>query len=109
MGRPSGVSIMNAIGSGYNRLERGFIAESGHRASAGSFGRRVYGRPAPAPAAELEVETILARCRARRASHDVALNGRHERVRRGSEDMFAYIATGLSLLALSAVSALPMF
>jgi len=84
---------MNAIGSGYNRLERGFVAEAGHRASAGSFGRRVYGRPAPAPAAELEVETILARCRARRAG----------------EDTLAYIATGLSLLALSAVSALPMF
>lgn len=99
---------MNAIGSGYNRLERGFVAEAGHRASAGSFGRRVYGRPAPAPAAEFEVETILARCRARRASH-AALNGRRERARRGGEDTLAYIATGLSLLALSAVSALPMF
>ena len=99
---------MNATGPGYNRLERGFIAEAGHRAPAGSFGRRVYGRPAPAPAAELEVETILERCRARRAGH-VALNDRRERARRGSEDTLAYIATGLCLLALSAVSALPMF
>jgi hypothetical protein len=99
---------MNAIGSGYNRLERGFIAEQGNRASAGAFGRRVYGRPAPAPAAELEVETILARCRARRAGR-AAPDGRHERRRRGNGDTLAYIATGLSLLALSAVSALPMF
>lgn len=99
---------MKAIGSGYNRLERGFIVEAGHRAPAGSFGRRVYGRPAPAPAAELEVETILERCRARRAGH-VTPDGRRERPRRGSEDTLAYIATGLCLLTLSAVSALPMF
>ena len=99
---------MNAIGSGYNRLERGFIAEQGNRASAGAFGRRVYGRPAPAPAAELEVETILERCRARRADRP-GPNGSRERARRGNEDTLAYIATGLCLLALSAVSALPMF
>lgn len=99
---------MNATGSGYNRLERGFIAEPGTRAAAGAFGRRVYGRPAPAPAAELEVETILARCRSRRADTSLQ-DDRRERARRGSEDMLAYVATGLSLLALSAISALPMF
>lgn len=98
---------MNATASGYNRLERGFIAEPG-KTPAGAFGRRVYGRPAPAPAHELEVETILARCRSRRADTSLQ-NDRPQRSRRASEDTLAYVATGLSLLALSAVSALPMF
>lgn len=98
---------MNANASGFNRLERGFIAEPGN-APAGAFGRRVYGRPAPAPAPELEVETILARCRSRRADTSLQ-DDRRERERRGSEDMIAYVATGLSLIALSAISALPMF
>lgn len=99
---------MNATGSGYNRLERGFIAEPATSAPAGAFGRRVYGRQAPAPAAELEVETILKRCRERRIEISLC-EERRSRSRRNSEDVLAYVATGLSLLALSAVSALPMF
>lgn len=94
--------------TGYGRLERGFMPQPGTRAPAGAFGRRVFGRNAPAPADSLEVERILARCRARRIDAPAPLPAR-ERQRRGGQDALAYIATGLSLLALSAISALPIF
>lgn len=94
--------------TGYGRLERGFMPQPATRAPAGAFGRRVFGRNAPAPADPLEVERILARCRARRVDAPAPLPAR-EHPRRGGQDVLAYIATGLSILALSAISALPIF
>ncbi|MBO6633317.1 hypothetical protein [Parvibaculum sp.] len=98
---------MNTMSSpGFNRLERRFIQEPGHHAPAGAFGRRTFGRAAPSPAGELEVERILARCRARRLAEEK----REERSRpRRGEETLAYLATGLSLVALSAISVLPIF
>lgn len=92
---------------GFTRLERSFIPEPANRAPAGRFGRRVFGRAAPAPADPLEVERILARCRARR----VPVPAPRPRIRRrgGGSEKLAYVATGVSLLALSVVSVLPAF
>ncbi len=99
---------MSTISSpGFNRLERRFMQEPGHRAPAGAFGRRSFGRAAPAPAGELEVERILARCRARRIEEG-KIEKRRARGRRMDETL-AYVATGVSLVALSAVSVLPIF
>lgn len=103
---------MNAIGPGFNRFERGFIAEPANRAPAGAFGRRVYGRPAPAPVEELEVETILARCRQHRLSREVSREARDIRrgqARSGNGDLFAWLAMALSLLGLWTVSAMSAF
>lgn len=93
-------------GSGYGILERRFLAEPAGRAAAGAFGRRSFGRTAPAPASELEVERILARCRTCRAASATTSEGK--RRSRSGGDNLAYVATGLSLLALSIVSALPV-
>lgn len=94
--------------TGHQRLERGFIPQAPSHAPAGAFGRRVFGRLAPAPVDPLEVERILSRCRARRGDPSAPLPAR-ERSRRGGQELLAYVATGLSLLALSAVSVLPIF
>jgi hypothetical protein len=102
-----GEKIMSTFpGSGYGILEQRFIAEPASRATAGAFGRRTYGRPAPAPTAELEVERVLARCRARRVTSAAPEEKARPRL---SEDMLAYVATSLSLLALAIVSVLPVF
>ncbi|MEP0709011.1 MAG: hypothetical protein ABJL17_06135 [Parvibaculum sp.] len=91
---------------GFNRLERRFIREPGHGAPAGAFGRRTFGRVAPSPAGELEVERILARCRARRLE-----DAKHEERTRTAwnGESLGYLATGVSLVALSAISVLPIF
>lgn len=89
-----------------------FAPEPGNRAPAGAFGRRVPGRAAAAPADEFEVDRILARIRTRHMDASASASAPRiasERSRRGSEDTLAYLATGLSLLALSAISVLPMF
>lgn len=93
-------------GSGYGILERRFIAEPAGRAMAGAFGRRAYGRPAPAPTTEFEVERVLARCRARR---DINVAPKEKARRRLNVDMLAYVATSLSLVALAVISVLPVF
>ncbi|MCF8469306.1 MAG: hypothetical protein K9G30_00825 [Parvibaculum sp.] len=85
-----------------------FAPEPGNRAPAGAFGRRVSGCAAAAPADEFEVDRILARIRTRRMGAS-APRIASEHSRRASEDTLAYLATGLSLLALSAISVLPMF
>lgn len=92
-------------GSGYGILERRFIAEPAGYKTAGAFGRRAYGRAALAPAAEFEVERVLARCRARRAANAAPEEKTRSRFR---EDVLAYAATSLSLLALAIVSVLPV-
>ena len=98
---------MNTMSSpGFNRLERRFMQEPGHRASAGAFGRRSFGRAAQSPAGDLEVERILARCRERRL--DDVKQEKRARVVWNSEK-FGYLATGVSLVALSAISVLPIF
>tara|TARA_R110002110_G_scaffold165930_19_gene366388 strand:+ start:5830 stop:6132 length:303 start_codon:yes stop_codon:yes gene_type:complete len=91
-----------------SRGQYAFAPEPGNRASAGAFGRRVPDRAAATPADEFEVDRILARIRLRRMGASVPRIA-SERSRRGNEDMLAYLATGLSLLALSAISVLPMF
>jgi len=91
-----------------SRRQYAFAPEPGNQAPAGAFGRRVSGRAAAAPADEFEVDRILVRIRTRRMGAS-APRIASERLRRGSEDTLAYLATGLSLLALSAISVLPMF
>lgn len=92
-------------GSGYGMLERRFIAEPTERAMAGAFGRRAYGRPTTAPTTEFEVERVLARCRARR---DMNAAPTEKAGRRLNVDMLAYAAMSLSLVALAAISVLPV-
>ncbi|WP_143710156.1 hypothetical protein [Parvibaculum lavamentivorans] len=102
------MSMMTTIqSSGFNRLERDFIPQAPGRAPAGAFGRRVFGRAAAAPAESLEVDRILARCRDRRAETLAPLPRRSSY--RGNSEALAYVATGVSLLALSAISVLPIF
>ncbi|MDP1626522.1 hypothetical protein [Parvibaculum sp.] len=91
----------------YDRLERSFMPQPAGRAAAGAFGRRVFGRAAPAPADHLEVDRILARCRDRRIETLAPLSRR--RSQGGNGEALAYVATGLALLALSAISVLPIF
>lgn len=99
---------MNATANtGHTRLERNFIPQRSSRAPAGVFGRRVFARTTPVAVDPLEVERILARCRARRTDAPAPLS--HERPRGIVSDKLAYAATGLSLVALSVISALPLF
>lgn len=105
--RFSGVRIMSTMSSpGFNRLERRFMQEPERRAPAGAFGRRSFGRPAPSPAGDLEVERILARCRERRLA-DAHRQSRSRTAWNG--ESIGYLATGVSLAALSAISVLPIF
>lgn len=90
---------------GHTVLETRFLPERASRAPAGAFGRRSFGRAAPPPAHDFEVEHILQRCRARRI---VAAPQENRRSRRPQGDMFAYAATATSLLALCILSALPI-
>jgi hypothetical protein len=98
---------MNATSNmGLTRLERNFIPQPSNRAAAGVFGRRVFGRAAPMPADPLEVERILARCRARRV--EAPAPRPRKRAHGTRADRLAYVATGLSLVALSVISLLPV-
>ena len=90
---------------GHTVLETRFLPEPASRAPAGAFGRRSYGRAAPPPAHELEVERILARCRARRVEASPQETGSARRIQGNT---LAYAATAASLLVLCVLSALPV-
>lgn len=96
-----------AANTEYTRLERNFIPQPSNRAPAGVFGRRVFARTTPVSVDPLEVERILARCRARRTDAPAPIA--RKRARGNASDKLAYAATGLSLVVLSVVSALPLF